>query len=266
MSNDVMQVIISGSRNIYPYFPCMYESLFKFNPDAQLWILMEDAQLPYDTPKNVRCVDVSKQRLFLKDGVNSKSPFTYLAMIRAAYSILFTGEPNACGVEPLPKLTKAISLDCDVVVCDSLKPVWETDVSGKWFAAVPECLDECRPFGKNKYFNMGVCMMNFEQMREDGVAGKAVRLLNTQKFMFLDEMVLNLLNMSEGYTKSVDLAPRWNQTESSVPLTLSPGMVHFAGYKDVWKQPPENVYRWHYLEPWLKYAKEAECAAAGIKF
>ena len=113
---------------------------------------------------------------------------------------------------------------------------------------------------------MGVCMMNFEQMREDGVAGKAVRLLNTQKFMFLDEMVLNLLNMSEGYTKSVDLAPRWNQTESSVPLTLSPGMVHFAGYKDVWKQPPENVYRWHYLEPWLKYAKERECAGAGIKF
>ena len=101
--------------------------------------------------------------------------------------------------------------------------------------------------------------MNLEQMRKDTVAERAIELLNKKKFIFLDEQVLNLLNMAEGDTKCVDLHPRWNQTENSVTLTLDVGICHYAGYKDVWKQPPENVYRWHYLEPWLKYAKRQEC-------
>ena len=263
-----MQVVITGTRNLYPWFPCMYMSLFSKNPDAHLWIFAENAQLPYETPDNITVVDVSKQTLFKLDGPNARSPFTYMAMIRAAFSMLLIGEPNECGVETLPRLDKIISLDVDTIVCDSLRPIWETDFSnGEWFAAVPEYQDDSRVYGReNRYRNAGCMVMNLEQMRRDGVAEKAIALLNKQKFTFLDEQVLNLLNMAEGDTKCVDLHPRWNQTENGVTLTLDVGICHYAGYKDVWKQPPENVYRWHYLEPWLKYAKEAECAAAGIKF
>ena len=259
--DDRMQVVITGTRNLYPWFPCMYESLFSKNPDAHLWIFAEDSELPYETPDNITVVDVSKQTLFKPDNPNARSPFTYMAMIRAAFSILFTGEPNECGVETLPKLDRIISLDVDTVICDSLQPIWETDFSdGKWFAAVPEYPDDSRPYGRDSiYRNAGCMVMNLEQMRADKVSERAIDLLNKQKFLFLDEMVLNLLNMAEGDTKCVDLHPRWNQTENSVTLTLDVGICHYAGYKDVWKQPPENVYRWHYLEPWLKYAKEREC-------
>lgn len=257
-----MQVVITGTRNLYPWFPCMYESLFSKNPDAHLWIFAEDSELPYETPDNITVVDVSKQTLFKHDNPNARSPFTYMAMIRAAFSILFTGEANECGVETLPRLDKIISLDVDTVIMDSLQPIWETDFSnGEWFAAVPEYPDDSRVYGReNRYRNAGCMVMNLEQMRRDGVAEKAIALLNNQKFTFLDEQCLNLLNMAEGDTKCVDLHPRWNQTENSVTLTLDVGICHFAGYSMVWKQPPENVYRWHYLEPWLKYAKERECA------
>ena len=262
-----MQVVITGTRNLYPWFPCMYMSLFSKNPDAHLWIFAENAQLPYETPDNITVVDVSKQTLFKLDGPNARSPFTYMAMIRAAFPILFTGEPNDCGVERLPKLDRIISLDVDTVICDSLKQIWESDFSNEeWFAAVSEYPDDSRPYGRNSiYRNAGCMVMNLEQMRVDKVSERAIDLLNKQKFLFLDEMVLNLLNMAEGDTKCVDLHPRWNQTENSVTLTLDVGICHYAGYKDVWKQPPENVYRWHYLEPWLKYAKERECREAGIK-
>ena len=263
---EQMQVVISGSRNLYPYFPVLYESLFAYDKDVTLWIMAEDDKLPYEVPDNVRVVNVSGQTIFRKDGPNSRSPFTYLAMIRAAYPLLFNGESYG-GVPKLTKLDRVISLDCDIVCCDTLKPIWDADLTDKWFAAVAEYPDDSRPYGRDSiYRNAGCMVMNLEQMRVDKVSERAIDLLNKQKFLFLDEMVLNLLNMAEGDTKCVDLHPRWNQTENSVTLTLDVGICHYAGYKDVWKQPPENVYRWHYLEPWLKYAKERECAAAGIKF
>lgn len=252
---EPITVVYSASRNLYPYLPVAYMSLLEYNSDAEVYLMIEDDEVPYETPDNVKCVNVSGQTIFRNDGPNSRSAFTYLAMIRAAYPLIFNGESYG-GIPACKKLDRIISLDCDTIICDSLEPVWDADLTDKWYGAVPEYPDISRPFGKNKYFNAGCMVMNLEQMRKDGMSEKAIDLLNKQKFLFLDEMVVNLLNMAEGYTKSVDLHHRWNQTELSVTLTLDVGICHFAGYKDVWKQPPENVYRWQYLEPWLKYAKK----------
>ena len=266
--SEQMQVVISGSQNLYPYFPCMYESLFAHNPDAKLWILIEDEKLPYETPENVECVDISKQTVFPSDGPNSRSPFTYLAMIRAAYPLLFTGVENGFGIRPLPRLDRIISMDVDVVVCDSLRPIWDTEFkNGEWFAAVPQFKSNSRPYGfANRYFNAGIMVYNLEQMRKDKVAEKAIELLNRQKFTFLDEQVFNLLNMYEGDTKFVDLHPRWNQ-HLEVPQTIDRvGCIHYAGIKMIWQQDIDMIYRGCHLEPYLKYNKEAECRAAGIEF
>ena len=135
-----MQVVISGSRNLYPYFPVLYESLFAHDKDVTLWIMAEDDKLPYEVPDNVRVVNVSGQTIFREDGPNSRSPFTYLAMIRAAYPLLFNGGSYG-GMPKLPKLDRVISLDCDIVCCDTLKPIWDADLTDKWFGAVAEFVE-----------------------------------------------------------------------------------------------------------------------------
>ena len=262
-----MEIVFSASRNLYPWLMVPVQSILAHDKDVRIWLMIEDDKLPYEIPEQCRVVNVSGQTIFPKDGPNSRSVFTYLAMIRAAYPLIFNGESYG-GIPACEKLDKIVSLDCDIIAVDSLKAIWDVEFpNGEWFAAVAEYPDDSRVYGReNTYRNAGCMVMNFEQMRKDEVAKRAIELLNKKKFIFLDEQVLNLLNMAEGDTKCVDLHPRWNQTENSVTLTLDVGICHYAGYKDVWKQPPENVYRWHYLEPWLKYAKEAECAAAGIKF
>lgn len=266
--SDRMEVVISGSRNLYPWFPCMYMSLFEHNPDARLWILAEDDELPYATPENVVVVNVSKQTLFRPDGPNMRSAFTYLAMIRAAYPILFNGAmDNLCGVRSLPELDKIISMDCDVVVCDSLKEVWECDLNDKWFGAVAQYKSNDRPIGKeHTYFNHGIVVFNLEQMRIDGVSERAVELLNAKRYTFVDEEVLNILNVASGERKAVALNPRFNQ-HLEVPQTIrNVGCIHYAGESHVWKKDLDLVYRGQYLKKYMKYAETDACTKAGIKF
>ena len=262
---DRMQVVFSASRNLYPYLPIPIYSLLKYNPDAHIWLMLEDDAVPYELPEQCTVVDVSKQMIF-RGGANTRSPFTYLAMIRAAYPLIFSGE-NYKGIEALPRLDKVISLDCDVVICDSLQPIWETDLTGKWFAAVPEYPDESRPFGKEHiYRNCAVCVMNLAQMREDGVAEKAIDLLMRKRFTFVDEEVLNLLNISDGDRRVVDLPTRYNEIMTTC-FSLNPAIVHAAGEKMVWqKNLDDDVFRGQYFKRWMAYAEEEACRAAGIRF
>lgn len=262
---EQMQVVISGSRNLYPYFPVLYESLFAHDKDVTLWIMAEDDKLPYEVPDNVRVVNVSGQTIFRKDGPNSRSPFTYLAMIRAAYPLLFNGGSYG-GVPKLPKLDRVISLDCDIVCCDTLKPIWDMDLTDKWLAAVAEYPDDSRPLGRtNKYANCGVTVMNLEQMRQDKVSEKAIDLLNRKSYTFVDEQVLNILNIADGDRRIADLPPRYNEIMTTC-LSLKPAIVHYAGIKCIWQKNLDEEYRGHYLKAWMPFAKEKECATAGIKF
>ena len=241
-------------------------SLLHHNPKIWVWLFIEDDDLPYSTPDNVICVNASGQTIFPHNGPNSRSPFTYLAMIRSAYPLIFTGKENGLGIVPVPKLNRIISMDCDVIVCDSLQPIWDIDMTNKWFAAVPQWRSDDRPYGRNHiYRNAGVTVLNLEQMRKDKMAEKAIELLNKNRYAFIDEQVMNLLNMAEGDSKCVDLPPRYNE-HMEVTQSLHPAVVHYAGEKMVWQQNPEHVYRGSYLLEWMKYAKEEECKAAEIVF
>lgn len=251
-----MHVVYSASRNLYPYLPVAYMSLLEHNPGCTVWLFIEDDTLPYETPEQVKCVNVSGQTLFAKNGPNSNSPFTYLAMIRAAYPMIFTGAKNDCGVDVCPKLDRIISLDCDTIVLDSLQPLWDIDLTGKWFAAVPQYPDISRPFGLDHvYRNAGVMVFNLKEMYLTSVSEWAVSLLNARKYRFIDEEVLNLLNMADGDKRCVDLPSRYNE-HTEVPQSMNPAIIHYAGEKMVWEQDPEMVYRSEYLIPWMQYAKK----------
>ena len=266
MNEHQIQVVYTASRNLYPYLPVAYMTVLAHHADAKIWLLIEDDKLPYRTPPNVEVVNVSRQTLFPPDGPNSRSEFTYLAMIRSAFPILFNGKFSDIGVRGLPRVDKIISLDCDTVVCDSLRPIWDVDLTDKWFAAVPQYFDISRPFGKtHPYRNAGVVVMNLEQMRKDHVAERSIDLLNRQQYVFIDEEVLNLVNMAEGDSKCVDLPSRYNE-HLEVTLSLRPAIVHYAGEKMVWQKDMDDVYRGHYLKPWLQFAQEEACRNAGIKF
>jgi lipopolysaccharide biosynthesis glycosyltransferase len=84
--------------------------------------------------------------------------------------------------ELLPELDRVLYLDADLIVTDSLQPLWRIDLSDHYVGAVttvfpsPEWGDRhCAALGLGRrelYFNSGVLLMNLRQLRRDDCVHK----------------------------------------------------------------------------------------------
>lgn len=245
-----MTVVYAASRNLYAYLPMAYMSLLKHNPDAQVICLIEDDELPYDTPENVRCVNVSGQTWFGEDCPNIRTNFTYLSLMRVCYTKLF------------PEYDRVIQLDVDTIIEDSLIPLWRMEFpNGEYFAAVPEYLSNWKPY-ENDYRNIGVCVFNLKAMREESADDKLIDFLNTHKVPYIDQDALNWLNAKMGGNKALTLGIRYNECFVTGE-SLRPAVVHAAGERN-WMHNIEERYRGSYWMPYVQYCQVEACRAAGI--
>ena len=113
----------------------------------------------------------------------------------------------------LPKdVSKILYLDCDMIVRTSLAPLWETDLTGHYAAAVAEGNAEARIFSHLKldglYFNAGMVLFNLDKYREDGIEEKILQSGDelVGQLSFLDQDLLNLAF----HGKTVFVPYRWN--------------------------------------------------------
>ena len=210
-----MNVVYALTHHVYPQILPSMRSLADTNPDAQVFVLAEDDELPFELPVKATVINVTGQTYFPEDGVNYSNYYKYINLLKVRY-------PSYLPVD------KVIHLDIDTIVCDSLKEMWETDLEGKWFAACMESRANYRPFG-DKYYNMGVALINLEQMRKDRIEQTMQDYLNDVKQPYADQDAWNKYAIEQD--KVVELPVRWN--ESCVTgRTGNPGIVHFCGYRD----------------------------------
>lgn len=265
--NEPMQVVFTASRNLYPYITGAIYSLLHYNPNTKVWLFLEDDDVPYKLPEQCEVVNVSGQKFWGDECPNINTPYTYLSLMRATYALLFTGRENRWGIRKLPKLDKILQLDVDVVVRGDLRPLWDADMTGKWFFMADEVLTDYRPLGPEPhYFNCGVCVFNLEQMRADGIDREEIEWLNTVKIRCIDQDCHNAMLKKYGYDKCLIMAARYN----SCFATGSGGpnrdiVVHACGEK-WWYRDFDRVYRGAEFEKWSKYYEEEACRIAGIKF
>lgn len=227
-----MNVIYSASRNLYPCLQWTITSLLEHNKNVTVYVLAEDDELPFEIPCKHKIINVSNQQYFGKDCPNINSPFTYMAMLRV------------CTPE-LIKAAKVIQLDVDTIICDSLEPLWETDLTGKWVGWCPERFGTYRPYGP-LYYNFGVAVLNLGQMRKDKATDQLVKLLNSGFYRFIDQDAMNVLAVPG---KTVDIDIRFNES-FCCGYTGNPAIVHYAGHHDWYEN--KTIYRWEYL---AKYAR-----------
>ena len=233
-----MVVVYTGSRNLYPYMEATIRSLLDHNDPERVYLLIEDDKFPYELPKCCKCINVSKQTYFHKDGVNFTSPFTYFCLLRV------------CLAEILPNEDKVISLDVDTIITDSLEDMWNIDLTDKWFAMCPEYIGGYRPFGKDQlYYNAGVALYNLKQIRKDNAVPMLVEYLNTTYARCMDQEAWNYF----GQDKAVILPLRFNEDQYN-GYTDSPAVIHYCGYFD-W-QRNRKMHRREYLDKYLKINKK----------
>ena len=188
--------------------------------------------------------------------------------------------------ELLGGVDRILFLDADVLALDSLVPLWETDVSDHYLAAVtnvfqadhlfrPAELGFDRP---DAYFNAGVMVMNLDLMRHEGctAALRAYGREHAQGLMFRDQDVLNAVLAG----RRRPLHPRWNSMNSFEAFPWSayvfgnraleearanPGIRHFEGpgINKPWHRGCRFAHRERYFEhrrhtPWPDVEMEEE--------
>ena len=119
---NMKAAVYSGTRNLYADMVTAAKSLIANSSVEKVFFLIEDETFPYELPEIIETMNVSGQRFFTKGGANFRTNFTYMSLLRVCYTKLF------------PDLDKVLQLDVDTIVCDSLKPIWEMDLTRKWIA------------------------------------------------------------------------------------------------------------------------------------
>ena len=210
-----MNVVYSGTRNLYPALRGAIRSLIEYNRDVKIYVFAEDDELPYKIPVDHEIINMSGQTYFGPDCPNRHNQFTYMAMIRCATA------------EILSDVDKVIQLDVDTIICDSLQPLWETDLTGKWIGWCQEHFGGYKPYGE-KYYNFGVAVMNLKQMREDGLPQKCVKEMNENVYRFIDQDIMNYFAVPD---MTVDIPMRFNES-FCCGFSPNPAVIHYAGYPD----------------------------------
>ena len=218
-----MKVCYAATRNIYHKLIPAMRSLLDHN-DAEILVLAEDDTLPIDIPCKV--INVSGQTTF--NDTNTKTNFTWMSLMRLM----------------LPDLTdydRILYLDVDTIVCEDLSLLWNLPMGDRWWAAVEETIGWWKPFGL-PYFNAGVSLFNLEQMRKDNIVPKLVEELNTTKYPFPDQDVLNKYAVPN---KIIPLVNRYNEAFCT-GYTDNPAIIHFAGYGDWYEN--KGLFRHEFVE------------------
>ena len=228
-----MNIVYAMTRNFYHKLLPSIRSLIEHNPDAKVYILAEDDELPIDLPCKATVINVSEQTFFLPGSINYRNQFTYINLLKVCYP------------EILPKCQKVIHLDIDTIICESLEELWKFNVTGKWFAAANERLGRYHPFGRD-YYNMGVALINLQQMRKDKIQPEMVKYLSTVRQPWADQDAWNKYGLEQG--KIAELPVRWNENVMT-GFTDNPAIVHYCSIGDWYENP--RISRREYLDRYL---------------
>ncbi len=178
--------------------------------------------------------------------------------------------------ELVPELDRILFLDADMIVTDSLLPLWTTDISRHPFAAVANPrypflsnwpLNELGISDPRRYLNSGVLLMNLAWMRREGFVAMIRRYAEGHPGnCFPEQDALSALF----HDRFLELHPRWNvqQTLYDLPLEKlpysalevaeaigSPAVIHFLGPYKPWQymcnHPMRHLYFEHLRQtPW----------------
>ena len=191
--------------------------------------------------------------------------------------------------ELLPdSVKKVLYLDCDTVVAQPLKGLWDGDLEGRIMGAVMEptiyeAVKDSIGIGRNQpYFNSGVLLVDLEQWRQKKVQSRLLDFWREKggKLFASDQDVLN--GVLKGEIKPLD--PRYNfftnyryfsyedlarHSSSYRAVTMEmfgeakkhPAIIHYMGDERPWIRGNRNHYRRAYetslaKTPWAGTPKE----------
>jgi len=215
--------VYAGTRNLYSDMVTAAKSLAVNSSVDVIWFLIEDPRFPERLPDYVRCLDVSEQIWFNKNGINVYRLWTWMVLMRAVLPKIF------------PEYDRILSLDVDTIVNHSIDELWDLDMTDYYLAGVHEPI-KSKPDGI--YINAGVMMVNLEKFREDKMDDRVIVSLNKDRYRFPDQDCLNLL--CKGHILSL---PSIYNSNNYTEETEDPKIYHFATDRKYTSKPIVQHYK-----------------------
>lgn len=193
----MIHILVSFNKNYIKPFHVLVESILHNNPNEQFhfWLLhssveTKDLLAPFD-PNLVQITPIKvDSKLFDEAHITSRYP---QEMYYRLLSPLF-----------LPThLDKILYLDPDILVINSLKPLWEMDLEGNTFGAASHTglVDIMNPINRirlqtdHDYYNTGVMLIDLNKARELIDSDEIFKIVNEKGIELLlpDQDVFNHL-------------------------------------------------------------------------
>lgn len=138
-----------------------------------------------------------------------------------------------------PQYDKALYLDADIAINDSISNLFNIDIGDNYVGAIPDqsvlyMSDEFKDYVENRigvdsykhYFNAGILVMNLKKLREIGFEDVFIKLISAVKFdVAQDQDYLNVI--CKGHVKFIE------ETWNSMPLPVDinrpnkPSLIHY---------------------------------------
>ena len=167
-----------------------------------------------------------------------------------------------------PVLKKVIYLDVDIIVRQSITPLWDFNLEDIAIAATPESHSEENSFyerlgypKENGYFNSGVMLINLEYWRTHNVQKDFIEYikLHADSNIYADQDVLNFIfrenKMVLPVTYNFQSGFLWKERNYSakycqeVEQTINnPVILHFTGVQKPWNMSCRHPYRSTYMK------------------
>ena len=193
-----MELLVTVDKNYIPPLQVMLTSLYMNNPgeDVELYLLHSKLQEKELEPLEKQCGRLGYKFFPVKieDSWFSQAPVTKQYPREMYYRLL-----APCFLPQ--KLHRILYLDPDILVINSLKPLWETDMKGRLFAAAAHTgktnlannINQVRLGTTHKYFNSGVLLINLDQGRKEILPEEVFRYAgeHAKELLLPDQDILN---------------------------------------------------------------------------
>lgn len=244
-SGPELAVAYSITRNYAEHLEVGIYKLLKHNRVRDLYIIIEGGEPVPSISRLARRFGVNRTHwinldVLLETGLGKDCPNTNPICTPATLGRLFLARNT--------EEERIIYLDADTLVHGSLADLWHQDLTGAALVGVidrgalnlPEVGDYTKSLiygGIPGYLNAGVLLMNLDLIRTQNLDTHALKLLNTHRYQFADQDVLNIACRN----KTRSLGPEWN-SGGSCGFSNTPVIEHFVSVPDFYKNP--NCRSW----------------------
>lgn len=257
----MINILCATDDNYVPYCGIMLTSLFENNTQEQFDIYIMTEGLNSNNQNMLNDLVQSHQSNIQYTIVNSNSLKD--CPIRTGDHVSLATYYRLLAPKLLPdKVTKILYLDCDMIINDSIKALWDTDISNFAIGAVideslnyPDKFDRLGYSASKGYFNAGMLLINLDYWRMHNVMERCFKCIQTMpdKLLFHDQDTLNVVlqdekkylpvtyNLQTGFLYQI--TPLSDSLKKEVLASVAcPTVIHYTGPSKPWLERSQHPY------------------------